>query len=74
MVQIVFDLVLLIRPWEYPPGLRPEIGFAVRTAAQFQGYKVIKFVIVDVPLAPYTRMRWCFIALVYSKGGLTVAV
>jgi hypothetical protein len=74
MVQVVFDLVLLTRPWEYVPRLRPEIGLAVRTAAQFQGYKVIKFVIVDAAPSPVTRMRWCFIALVYSKGGLTVAV
>jgi hypothetical protein len=59
MVQVVFDLVLLTRPWEYVPRLRPEIGLAVRTAAQFQRYKVIKFVIVNAapnPVNPHEQV------------------
>ncbi len=56
MVQVVFDLILLTRPWEDVPRLRPQIGLAIRTTAQFQGYKVIKFVIMDAapnPVGPH---------------------
>src|ERR1017187_10233585 len=60
MVQVVFDLVFLTRPWEYVPRLRPEIGLAVRTAAQFQGYKVIKFVIVDAAPNPVNPHQLVF--------------
>jgi hypothetical protein len=74
MVQVVFDFILLTRSWEYVPRLRPQIGLAVRTAAQFQGYKVIKFVIVDAAPNPVNPHELVFHAIVYSKGGLTVAV
>src|SRR5580693_5498402 len=60
MVQVVFDLVLLTRSWEYVPRLRPEIGLAVRTTAQFQRYKVIKFVIVNAAPDPVNPHQLVF--------------
>jgi hypothetical protein len=60
MVQVVFDFIFLLRSWEYPPRLRPEIGLAVRAAAQFQRYKVIKFVIVDAAPSPINTHEMVF--------------
>ena len=73
MVQIVFDLVLLLAPGNtfLGCGQRLVSQFGSR---QFQRYKVIKFVIVDAAPSPIHPHERCFIALVYSKGGLTVAV
>src|ERR1035438_6872486 len=60
MVQVVFDFILLTRSWEYVPRLRPQIGLAVGTAAQFQRYKVIKFVIVNAASNPVNAHEQVF--------------
>jgi hypothetical protein len=69
MVQIVFDFILLTRSWEYAPRLRPQIRFAVRTAAQFQGYEVIKFVIADAPCNPVNPYEVVFHRIGVVEGG-----
>ena len=47
MVQVIFHLVFFSGARKDISGLRPEIGFTVGTAAKFQRYQVIQFVIVD---------------------------